>query len=108
MSNQKSFFGKVYQVVQSIPKGKVSSYGSVASACGNPRMSRQVGWALHSNPNPNLIPCHRVVTKDGRMASGFAFGGSNIQKQLLIQEGVIFIGDLVDMERANYKPLFLV
>lgn len=87
------FFAKVYRAVQLIPCGKVATYGQIAEMCGSPRASRQVGWALHVNPKPIVIPCHRVVNRFGQVASAFAFGGRDVQKQLLQSEGVTFIDD---------------
>ena len=93
-------FEKIYEVVRSIPKGKVASYGQVALMAGNPRWSRVVGYALHTNPSPGEIPCHRVVRKDGRVAQSFAFGGENVQKMLLEAEGVSFVDEFtVDMKK---------
>lgn len=83
-------FDKIYSVVRQIPKGKVASYGQVALMAGNPRWSRVVGYALHSNPAPGEIPCHRVVFSDGRLSKGFAFGGEEVQRALLEGEGVAF------------------
>ncbi|MDR3021751.1 MAG: MGMT family protein [Clostridiales bacterium] len=99
-----NFFEKVYQVVKQIPKGKVASYGVIAFVCGNPKMSRQVGWALHCNPDNSEIPCHRVVTKQGKLSTAFAFGGMESQRQMLLQEGVKFKGDLVDMSQCAIVP----
>ena len=82
------FFERVYDVVKNIPEGKVSTYGDVARAIGAPRCARHVGWALHCNPQPGVIPCHRVVFADGSLTSGFAFGGIDIQKAMLLSEGV--------------------
>ena len=87
------FFERVYGVVEKIPLGKVLSYGDVARIVGSPRSSRQVGWALHCNPRPGEIPCHRVVFSDGSVSSGFAFGGPEVQRALLESEGVIFGAD---------------
>lgn len=93
-------FDKIYAVVRSIPKGKVASYGLVALLAGNPRWSRVVGYALHVNPEPIKIPCHRVVTKDGSLSKAFAFGGENMQRTLLAEEGIEFLPDgRVDMSR---------
>ena len=86
-------FEKIYSVVKEIPKGRVASYGQVALMAGNPRWSRVVGYALHSNPSPGEIPCHRVVFSDGRLSKGFAFGGEEVQRALLEGEGVTFDGD---------------
>lgn len=90
---QNGFFEKVYEVVKQIPVGKVATYGQIARLCGNKRMSRQVGWALHVNPEPYVVPCHRVVNREGRLAPAFAFGGIDVQKQLLVSEGVSFVDD---------------
>jgi len=93
-------FDRIYDVVRTIPKGRVASYGQVALLAGNPRWARVVGYALHVNPDPGTIPCHRVVNRDGRISSAFAFGGENIQRQLLLEEGVEFIDEQhVDIER---------
>lgn len=95
-----STFEKIYDVVKSIPKGRVMTYGQVAILAGNPRWARVVGYALHSNPNPNEIPCHRVVMRDGSVAPGFVFGGPDVQKQILSGEGITFTKDgKVDMEK---------
>ncbi|MBR5437416.1 MAG: MGMT family protein [Clostridia bacterium] len=83
-------FDKIYSVVKEIPAGKVASYGQVALMAGNPRWARVVGYALHSNPLPGEIPCHRVVFADGRLSEGFAFGGKDAQRALLECEGVSF------------------
>lgn len=97
-------FEKIYEVVKTIPKGKVMSYGQVAFLAGNPHWSRVVGYALHANPEPGVIPCHRVVMKDGSVSPGFAFGGSEIQRQLLESEGVVFTFDgKVDMEICQVR-----
>ncbi len=93
-------FEKIYSVVKMIPKGKVASYGTIAALAGNPRLSRVVGYALHVNPEPGKIPCHRVVTRSGEVSKAFAFGGENMQRQLLSEEGIEFLDDgRVDMAR---------
>lgn len=97
---QNGFFEKVYEVVKQIPVGKVATYGQIARLCGNKRMSRQVGWALHVNPEPYVTPCHRVVNREGRLAPAFAFGGIDVQRQLLVSEGVSFVDEqTVDMSK---------
>ena len=95
-----SFFESVYENLKKVPKGKVITYGILAKMCGNRRMSRQVGWALHTNPDPDNIPCHRVVNRFGYLSGGFAFGGIEVQKQLLEKENVIVSKDfMVDLKR---------
>ena len=88
-----SVFERIYNVVSAIPKGKVATYGQVAVLAGNPRWARVVGYALHNNPKPGVIPCHRVVNREGRVAEAFVFGGGNVQRTLLEQEGIIFEED---------------
>lgn len=86
-------FEKIYEVVKSIPKGKVATYGQVALLAGNPRWARVVGYALHVNPEPGIIPCHRVVNREGKVAPSFAFGGEGVQRQLLESEDIVFESD---------------
>lgn len=98
------FFEEVYAVVKQVPRGKVITYGGVARAVGSPRASRQVGWALHCNPEPGVIPCHRVVFADGGLTTGFAFGGVEVQKALLENEGVEVSGDFkVDLDKFGWR-----
>ena len=95
-------FEKIYEVVKSIPEGKVATYGQVALLAGNPRWARVVGYALHVNPEPGIIPCHRVVNREGRVAPGFAFGGEGAQRQLLESEGIVFETDgRIDLEKYS-------
>lgn len=84
------FFNSIYEAVKRVPRGKVASYGAIAAMAGKPRAARAVGWALHVNPDPEGIPCYRVVTKDGRVSRAFAFGGENVQRALLENDGVQF------------------
>ena len=99
-------FEKMYEAVKLIPEGSVATYGQIAQAVGNPRLSRVVGYALHVNPQPGVIPCHRVVKQDGEVSSAFAFGGANRQVELLRAEGIGFLDDThVDM--ARFRVSFL-
>lgn len=93
-------FEKIYAVVKTIPEGKVATYGQVAFLAGNPRWARVVGYALHVNPEPGVIPCHRVVNREGRVAPGFAFGGEGVQRKLLESAGIVFDPDgSIDMDK---------
>ena len=83
-----SFYDKVYEQVMRVPKGKVATYGQIAAMCGSPHASRAVGYALHCNPRPGVIPCHRIVNRFGAHAPSFAFGGREMQAKLLEDEGV--------------------
>ena len=92
-----SFFENVYEAVQLIPRGKVATYGQIARMIGAPRSSRAVGYALHANPRPGVIPCHRVVNREGRLPE--------IQAQLLESEGVEVGEDfIVDLEKYLWQP----
>ena len=90
-------FDIIYNVVSQIPKGKVATYGMVASLAGNKRLARVVGYALHKNPDQTKIPCHRVVNREGKVAKAFVFGGENEQIRLLRSEGVQVVDGIVDL-----------
>lgn len=97
-----NFRDQVYKAVKKIPKGKVTTYGSIAETLGRRNWSRQVGWALHQNKQSlrssatsaglkgSDVPCHRVVDRNGRLASNFAFDGWLEQRRRLLEEGVKF------------------
>jgi methylated-DNA-protein-cysteine methyltransferase-like protein len=92
----------IYEQVKKIPSGRVASYGQIAILAGNYRWSRVVGYALHCNPDPENIPCHRVVKKDGSLSTAFVFGGIQRQRELLLKEDVVFLDDgRVDMEKSG-------
>lgn len=95
-------FDKVYRAVEKIPKGKVSTYGTVAKFVGinNPRV---VGYALHANKTPDTVPCHRVVNVNGELSKGYAFGGLGIQKKLLTSEGIKFNNNRIDLSKYLFK-----
>lgn len=90
---------RIYDAVRKIPFGKVATYGQVAELAGNPKMSRAVGNALHKNPEPGVIPCHRVVNSKGQLAGAFAFGGEAVQARLLESEGVVVSDGYVDLKK---------
>lgn len=94
---------RIYEAVKRIPKGRVATYGQVAAMAGNERMSRAVGNALHKNPTPGIVPCHRVVDAKGRLAGGFAFGGMEAQAALLADEGVEVKDGKVDLEKYGMR-----
>ena len=97
-------FERIYAIVRLIPRGKVATYGQIAALAGNPRLSRVVGYALHVNPDPDNIPCYRVVNRLGEVSKAFAFGGENRQIALLQNEGVEFIDGRVDLKKHLWKP----
>ena len=94
---------RIYEAVKRIPRGRVATYGQVAAMAGNERMSRAVGNALHKNPTPGIVPCHRVVDAKGRLAGGFAFGGMEAQAALLADEGVEVKDGKVDLGKYGMR-----
>jgi methylated-DNA-[protein]-cysteine S-methyltransferase len=94
----------VYNMLLTIPKGKVSTYGDLAKALGNPAASRHIGRILNKNQNPIKVPCHRVVMSNGKIG-GYAFGTQK-KKELLQKEGVIFTDEyrLNEFSKVRYYP----
>ena len=98
-----SSFDLIYDVVRQIPRGTVATYGQVAALAGNKRWVRVVGFALHVNPDPEGIPCYRVVNRDGQVSSAFAFGGGNRQIELLEADGIPCPNGIVDLSKYQWK-----
>jgi len=94
---------RIYEAVKRIPKGKVATYGKVAEMAGNKKMSRAVGNALHKNPDPENIPCFRVVNSKGELALEFAFGGMGEQRKLLEAEGIEVKDNKVDQSKYGLE-----
>ena len=90
---------KIYEAVKKIPKGKVATYAQIAAMAGNEKMCRAVGNALHKNPDPEGIPCYRVVNSQGRLSSSFAFGGPEEQAKRLMADGVEVKNNKVDLSK---------
>lgn len=105
MAEPKNSYEKIYEVVKQIPKGKVATYGQVAALTGNPRWARVVGYALHANPDPEGIPCYRVVNREGRLSDAFVFGGINQQKLLLESDGIEVKDNYVDLEIYQWRKI---
>lgn len=100
---QSSTFARIYEIVKQIPYGKVATYGQIAALAGNKRWARVVGYALHANPDPENIPCYRVVNRLGEVSKAFAFGGENRQIELLKAEGIEFVDDKVNMKKFQWN-----
>ena len=94
---------RIYEAVKKIPKGKVATYADVAEMAGDRKMARAVGNALHKNPDPSTIPCHRVVNSKGELAGEYAFGGAWKQAQILENEGVEVAEGKVNLEKYRIK-----
>lgn len=103
MSN-KTVFERIYEQVKRIPRGRVATYGQIALYAGNPRWARVVGYALHSNPDPDSIPCYRVVNREGRVSRAFAFGGENMQIIMLRSDGIEVSDDgIVNLDKYLWR-----
>ncbi len=87
-----SFQLAVWNALLQIPYGETRTYGDIAAMIGKPKAARAVGMACNRNPLPILIPCHRVVGKDGKL-TGYA-GGIDLKQQLL------------HLERETYERTF--
>lgn len=98
-----TLYEKIYEAVKQIPYGRVATYGQIATLCGNPYYARVVGNALHKNPNPDEIPCYRVVNSKGSITKNFAFGGANVQADLLKAEGIEVIDGIVDLQKYQWR-----
>ena len=94
---------KIYDAVRRIPYGHVATYAQVAEMAGDRKMARAVGNALHRNPDPDTIPCYRVVNSKGELSGEFAFGGAGAQARLLEAEGIEVIDGRVDLKRFRMK-----
>jgi O-6-methylguanine DNA methyltransferase len=101
---KKDFFDKVYDVVATIPYGKVATYGDIAEVCGIRSSARTVGWALNGAKDSGL-PCHRVVNRFGALTGKMHFGSHDIMEDLLRSEGVQFDKDgCVILKDFLWKP----
>ncbi len=98
-----SFFEKVYEVVKLIPEGRVTSYGAIANYLGTKGSARMVGWAMNSSHHlSEKIPAHRVVNRLGLLTGKHHFGGNNIMRELLENEGLI----IAENQIKNFKERF--
>lgn len=93
----------VYELLRKIPEGKVTTYGDLAKALGNPSASRIIGRILGQNPNPIKVPCHRVVMSDGKLG-GYAYGTAK-KRELLEKEGLYFTNGIIsDFKNVRVYP----
>ena len=93
---------RIYEAVKRIPKGMVATYGQVAYMAGDRKMARAVGNALHKNPDPENIPCFRVVNAKGELSGEFAFGGEGEQARRLQADGIEVKDGRVDLKKYGY------
>ncbi len=104
---QSNLYQDIYDIVADIPEGRVATYGQIAWMAGRPRAARVVGYAMHRVPNGLDIPCHRVVNRSGQMSPPHVFGGEDIQRAMLQEEGVVFLKNgYIDMEKCQWQIHF--
>jgi methylated-DNA-protein-cysteine methyltransferase-like protein len=105
MGASHAFATRVYEVVGRIPSGRVTTYGAIARALGEPRSARMVGWAINEPPPELQLPCHRVVNRIGQLSGGWHFGHPDIMRDLLLVEEIQFVDDYqVDLKRHFWEP----
>ena len=93
----------VWQVVQGIPRGHVLTYGEVARLAGLPRAARRVSQAMRRAPKGVELPWHRVVNAQGKISFPEDSNGYRRQRALLQEEGIVFQGDRIDLQRYGYQ-----
>ena len=103
MEQKSNTFTQIYDIVRQVPYGKVATYGQIAELAGNKRLSRVVGYALHVNPDPDGIPCYRVVNRFGAVSPAVAFGGEHRQIGLLEAEGIKVTDGIVDLKQYQWS-----
>ncbi len=105
-NDKNDFFNKVYEVVRTIPFGRVTTYGAIAKKIGHPQSARMVGWALNaSHKSQEYIPAHRVVNRNGMLTGKHHFGGINTMEELLLSENIKVKDDkIVEFEKTMWLP----
>jgi methylated-DNA-protein-cysteine methyltransferase related protein len=103
---QDSFFQNVFDVVQQIPKGRVTSYGAIANFLGTKKSARMVGWAM--NASHSIVPkiaAQRVVNRNGMLTGKMHFATPNTMKELLAKENIVVKNDtIVNFEKHFWDP----
>jgi O-6-methylguanine DNA methyltransferase len=104
LKNRKIDPEEVYVLTKQVPRGRVTSYGALAAAIGKPKASRAIGSIMHVNPYAPVVPCHRVVHKDGRIGGFGDKRGVGRKVELLAEEGVtVEDGRVKDFQKVYFK-----
>ena len=90
-------------LLQTVPKGKVVTYGDLAESLGNIQLSRAVGSSLHTNTDGDKYPCYKVVDRNGKLSASYAFGGIDAQQQRLESDGIVVIQYKVDLSKYRFS-----
>jgi methylated-DNA-protein-cysteine methyltransferase-like protein len=102
-----TFSKKAIELIQSVPEGKVATYGLIARLAGNSQGSRRVGWLLHSSTLKYCLPWQRIIKSDGRLSFPIDSPHFLMQKKLLEAEGIIIKNGRVDLKKfliRNQSP----
>ncbi len=100
------FFENVWLIVGRIPRGKVATYGQIATLLGSPRAARTVGWAMNACPEELDLPWHRVINSRGKISLDEDNQCGFLQRQLLEQEGVLpDLYGIIDLKKYGWRPL---
>lgn len=99
------FAKRVYELTSKVPRGKVTTYGTIARRMGRPKASRAVGAALRANPTPIVVPCHRVVGQDGSLRGYGGGSGTPRKAELLKKEGVKVVQGRVDLLKFLFTDI---
>ncbi len=103
--NPRTFREIVWELVREIPRGRVMTYGQVASAVGAPRGARAVGYMLYFTPEEARVPCQRVVNRYGGLAAAYGWGGYARHRADLLADGVEVRDDYtVDLGKYGWTP----
>ena len=102
-SGRNPFTDRIIDIIRRVPEGKVATYGQIAAYAGNRGAARQVSWVLHSSSEKENLPWHRIVNSSGRISLK-PQRGYELQKSLLLAEGVLFDElDRIDLERHRWN-----
>ncbi len=104
--NTTDFFNQVYQVVRLIPKGRVTSYGAIASYLGTPKSSRVVGYAMNAAHNQKpKVPAHRVLNRNGQLTGKHHFSNPFLMQELLEKENIVIENDcVINLDKHFWNP----
>jgi methylated-DNA-protein-cysteine methyltransferase related protein len=105
MPSPSDTYARIYAVVKRVPRGRVATYGQVATLARLPRHARLVGYALNVLPSGSDVPWHRIVNAKGQVSPrANALGHEDLQAQLLRREGVRFVEGTISLDRFQWRP----
>jgi alkylated DNA nucleotide flippase Atl1 len=105
--NQDSLYARIYAVVRRIPRGRISTYGSIARIAGG-CSARQVGYAMAALPAGSRVPWHRVINSKGEISSRKHGHGSDNQRKRLLAEGLYFdLKGRIDLQRYGWPKALM-